>query len=174
MSYQQLSAAERIELYRLKQSTNVSIRGIAKKMGRSHSTISRELRRNQVPQIGYLPDTAQCRAEERRRQSKQRFEKVSFQIREKIQSGLKAYYSPEQIAGRLKRKGVPGVSHETIYQMIYQNYQEMGSYAKYLRQSHRQRRRRRTQGRKRGLIPNRVGIEHRPAPRPLRRRSHRG
>ncbi len=33
-------------------------------------------------QIGYLPDTAQCRAEERRRQSKQRFEKVSFQSRD--------------------------------------------------------------------------------------------
>ena len=33
-------------------------------------------------QIGYLPDTAQCRAEESRRQSKQRFEKVSFQSRD--------------------------------------------------------------------------------------------
>ncbi len=31
-------------------------------------------------------------------------------------------YSPEQIAGRLKKAGQESLSHETIYQMIYQNY----------------------------------------------------
>lgn len=164
MSYSQLNPEERLELYRLKQTTNLSIRGIAKKMGRSHTTISRELKRNQHPELkNYLPDTAQSQAVERRQQAKLPFSKFTLNVIEEVQSGLRDYHSPEQIAGRLQRFGKPTMSHETIYQMIYQNYQGMGIYAQNLRHSHRQRQRRGQQQSKRGVIPNRVGIEERPA-----------
>lgn len=164
MSYSQLNPEERLELYRLQQTTNLSMRGIAKKMGRSHTTISRELRRNQHPELSiYLPDTAQTQAVQRREQSKQPFLKFAPNLIEQVQSRLKEAHSPEQIAGRLQQDGQLSMSHETIYQMIYQNYQGMGNYAQYLRQSHRQRKRRGSQHQKRGVIPNRVGIEHRPA-----------
>ena len=51
-----------------------------------------------------------------------------------MKKGLKDYHSPEQIAGRLKKAGQESLSHETIYQMIYQNYRECGKYQEYLRQ----------------------------------------
>ena len=85
MSYQQLNPEERLELYRLKQTTNLSIRGIAKKMGRSHATISRELRRNQHPELeSYLPDTAQSQAVERRQQAKLPFAKFTPNVIEEV------------------------------------------------------------------------------------------
>jgi transposase, IS30 family len=55
------------------------------------------------------------------------------------------------------------VSHETIYQMIYTDYQGLGSYRPYLRQGQPKRRRRAQVNLKRGTIPGRVGIEERPA-----------
>ena len=61
----------------------------------------------------------------------------------------------------MKNDGLKSVSYETIYQMIYEDYQELGTYKKYLRQKQKQRRRKGVK-QKRGSIPNRVGIEHRP------------
>ncbi len=51
-----------------------------------------------------------------------------------MKEGLKNYHSPEQIAGRLKKAGQESLSHETIYQMIYQNYRDWVKYQEYLRQ----------------------------------------
>jgi IS30 family transposase len=67
MRLNQLNAEERLELYRLQQETELLLRAIAKKMGRSHTTISRELQRNQDPHLKtYLPDSATSQAQERR------------------------------------------------------------------------------------------------------------
>lgn len=118
----------------------------------------RELRRNQHPEPkNYLPDTAQSQAVERRQQAKLPFSKFTLNIIEEVQSRLKDYHSPEQIAGCLQRFGKLTMSHKTIHQMIYRNYQGMGIYAHNLRHSHRQRQRRGNQNQKRCLIPNRVG-----------------
>ncbi|TRU61961.1 MAG: helix-turn-helix domain-containing protein [Microcystis aeruginosa Ma_QC_C_20070823_S13] len=43
-SFQQLNVQERLKLYHLRQTTNLSICGIAEKMGYSHTTLSRELK----------------------------------------------------------------------------------------------------------------------------------
>ena len=61
----------------------------------------------------------------------------------------------------MKNEGLKSVSYETIYQMIYEDSQELGTYKKYLRQKQKQRRRKGVK-QKRGSIPNRVGIKHRP------------
>ena len=53
----------------------------------------------------------------------------------------------------MKRKGVGEISYETIYLMIYANYQEMGIYQQYLRQKQKQRRRK-SRNQKRGGIAN--------------------
>jgi IS30 family transposase len=80
MGYQQLNAEERLELYRLQQETDLSLRAIAKKMGRSHITISRELQRNQDPYLKtYLPDSATSQAKERRQNDQQRFQSFTSQ-----------------------------------------------------------------------------------------------
>ncbi len=75
----------------------------------------------------YLPDTAQAQSETRRKNAKQPFKNVSESALELVKEGLKDYHSPEQIAGRLKRASQESLSHETIYQMIYQNYLDVES-----------------------------------------------
>lgn len=163
MSYTQLSADERLELYRLRQTGDLSLRAIATQMGRSHSTICRELKRNQSEDQMYLPDSAQVQQQVRRQQAKQPFVGISEVCLSRIKAQLRQYHSPEQIAGSLKLKGLEWVSHETIYQMIYQNHADLGSYRRYLRQAHIKWQHRTGKRQKRGLIPNRVGIEQRPA-----------
>jgi IS30 family transposase len=162
MSYTQLSADERLQLYQLKQN-QLSNRAIARRLRRAPSTISRELARNQSQEGIYLPDTAHQKMQQRRQAAKSSFEGIASECIAEVQARLKKYHSPQQIAGRLKREGKTSVSHETIYQMIYRDYQGMGDYARYLRQSHIQRQKRASSRQKRGLIPNRVGIEQRPS-----------
>jgi IS30 family transposase len=111
----------------------------------------------------YLPDTAQAKTQQRRQSAKTAFIGIPNESIVAVKAGLQQSHSPEQIAGRLKQQGQPTVSHETIYQMIYRDYQGMGGYAVYLRQSHLKRQKRSSKQSKRGVIPNRVGIEQRPS-----------
>jgi transposase, IS30 family len=162
VSYQQLSLDERQQIYVLIYEDCLSIRAIARLLQRAASTISRELYRNTY-HSRYLPDTAQQIKVARRQASKQPFVKVTSEMLESIKKALRKRHSPEQIAGRLKLEGQVYVSHETIYQMIYADYQGMEICRDYLRQSQRVRRRRSRSKSKRGIIPNRVGIEFRAA-----------
>lgn len=163
MSYSHLSIDQRHHLYQLQQEQELSQRELAKLIGCSQSTICRELRRNKTEPGWYLPDTAQSLAETRRREAKTPFKNITEGIIQEIKARLKKYHSPEQIVGRLKREGGEWVSHETIYQMIYQDYQGLGKYQQYLRQGRKKRKRRGSLKGKRGGILNRVGIEERPA-----------
>jgi transposase, IS30 family len=162
MSYTHFTPSERIQLYELRVTEKRSIGAIAQIMNRAKSSISRELKRNTdaASQV-YLPDTAQVQMEERRQAAKIRFSGVSPATIDAIKARLQQYHSPEQIAGRLKQEGLPSVSYETIYQMIYADHEGLGTYKQYLRQK-RKRRRRKGGKPKRGGIPGRVGIEHRP------------
>ena len=162
MSYTHLTASERIELYQFRVKDKLAISVIAIKMKRSESTISRELRRNSVDESLYLPDTAQMKMQARRQQAKQRFSSVSASTIDQIKQRLELYHSPEQICGRMKAEGLDSVSPETVYQMVYANYQGLGEYRQYLRQGHKKRQRRKRVKHKRGGIPGRIGIEHRP------------
>ena len=131
-------------------------------LGCHQSTISRELKRNQSSLGCYLPDTAQAQSETRRKNAKQPFKNVSESALELVKEGLKDYHSPEQIAGRLKRASQESLSHETIYQMIYQNYHGCGEYQKYLRRGLCQRKSRGGAKSKRGGMTGRVDISERP------------
>lgn len=162
MSYTHLSASERFALYQYRAKEQLSLDAIAIKMKRSKSTISRELKRNSLNQGDYLPDCAQGVMELRRQQSKQPFSSVSPATIEQVKQRLQKYHSPEQISGRLQREGLASVSHETIDQMIYADYQGLGSYQAYLREGRVNRRRHAGVNSKRGTIPGRVGIEQRP------------
>jgi transposase, IS30 family len=163
MSYTQLSTTERFKLYQYRTTDQLTMSEIATQMKRSKSTISRELRRNSIDGKLYLPDTAQTKMQTRREQSKPKFMSISESTIEQVKQRLEEYHSPEQLSGRMKREGLDGVSHETIYQMIYANHQGLGTYQQYLRQEQKKRRRRKGVNSKRGGIPGRIGIEHRPA-----------
>ena len=80
---------------------------------------------------------------------------------------LRRDWSPEQIAGRLRRDHGPDrrmrISHETIYQWIYRDAEDDGTLFDHLRRRHRRRRKQGRYGAGRGLIPGRVSIAERPA-----------
>jgi transposase, IS30 family len=101
--------------------------------------------------------------QERRAQSKQKFMSINESSIEEVKQRLEQYHSPEQLSGRMKREGLDAISHETIYQMIYANHQGLGAFQQYLRQGQKKRRRCKGVNAKRGGIPGRIGIEHRPA-----------
>ncbi len=104
-----------------------SIRVIAAELGRSPSTISREVRRNRSPLRGssyvYRPYAAQRRAEARRPRPKPRKLETNPELRHFVRSHLGVWWSPEQIsktlARRFSHRPEMRVCHETIYQAIY-------------------------------------------------------
>lgn len=121
---------QKIEFYlRLK----LGVREIARKIGRDHSVISREIQRNKDPRKKYYEATP---AEEKARRyaratNKRKLDKDWF-LEKYVANQLKVGWSPEQIAGRLREhppRELRGktVSHESIYQYIYQS-----PYGKYL------------------------------------------
>jgi len=119
MSYQHLSEKERYVISHLQYS--FSMREIARRLGRHHSTISREFKRakNRHPWTTYYYDWShplalECRQRPRhlRRQNNQRL--VAY-----VESRLRLEWSPDEIANRI-RIDYPDddqmrISHETIY-----------------------------------------------------------
>ncbi|MCP8713028.1 IS30 family transposase [Streptomyces sp. AC04842] len=104
-----------------------SIRQIAAELGRSPSTVSREVRRNRtvLPNGSwyYRPYAAQRRADKRRPRPKAGKIGQNPKLRDFIQARLALRWSPEQIC-RVLRIRFPDrpemhVTHETIYQALY-------------------------------------------------------
>lgn len=158
-TYEQLSSDERdkIAIY-LAHGYNQS--DIARILQRNRSTISRELKRNETSQ-GYLPHRAQKKSQKIRSQSRKKERMRDQETREYVSTKLKEGWSPELIAGRLPQEH-PGltISHETIYQYIYE---QQPDFIPHLVRSHKKRRKR-CAGTKQPkvIIPGRVFIDERP------------
>jgi transposase, IS30 family len=164
--YQHLSRMERGKIMYLKM-WDLSVSEIAVMLGRDKSTISRELRRNRQLLVEYyLDESAQARAEQRRKQASQGYRLKNRRIRSYVEGKLRRGWSPAIVAGRIKLD-LPGcsVSHEAIYQYVYQlDEPKRSEYIKYLHLSHRKRRKRSsTKGQRKSRIPNRISIDERPA-----------
>jgi IS30 family transposase len=142
-------------------------------VGKSQSAVSRELARNSLAGR-YRPVQAERAARGRRRQALARRPRKMQEpgLLAAVQDGLRAFWSPEQIAGRLERsRGHAVISHETIYQWIWQGKRQGQDWQRYLRQGHRKHRRRcRGKPDKHGRIPDRTFIDERPAEVDTRRR----
>ena len=157
MSYKQLIEGQRyqIEAY-LRE--GFSYREIGKRLNVSHSTISREVKRNRIRDSHYLPEVAQAKAAKRRCQAA-KF-KISDLTITFVEFGLNEKWSPEQIAG-VGKIIAQHVSHEWIYDYVQRDKLRDDKLYKQLRQSRR--RYRKGSRAERVIVPNRVGIEHRPA-----------
>ena len=137
-------------------------REIGSVLGRSHTSIGREIRRNSE-KGRYNPHRAQQKARNKRRCSK--YQGMKIRGRPKLQNyvkkRLKAGWTPEKIAGRLKKIDVqlPYISHMGIYKWLYSNFGQ--AYCPYLLKRRYSKKRRRGKKGKRDMIPNRVGIEYR-------------
>jgi transposase, IS30 family len=138
-------------------------------MGRSASTLSREVRRNRPPPgSDYQASTAQAQADAKASLARRPRKLLDPWLWNYVLRQLRKRWSPEQIAGSLVRDYpddmAKRVSHETIYAALY--VLPRGELRKelltYLRQ-HRKNRRPRTRGvDRRGQIPNMVSIDDRP------------
>ncbi|MFJ5553007.1 IS30 family transposase [Streptomyces sp. NPDC093225] len=104
-----------------------SVRAIAAELGRSPSTVSREIRRNRtVDPRGrwhYRPYAAQARADARRRRPKPGKIRRNPELRDFVQAGLARRWSPQQICQALRMtfpdRPEMHVVHETVYQALY-------------------------------------------------------
>jgi IS30 family transposase len=164
-----LTLAEREEISR-GLARNQSLRVIAARLGRAPSTISREVNRN-----GGLRHYRASRADQAAWDRAQRPKPCKLasepELSRLVAGKLRAHWSPEQIAGWLKRTYPEHenrqVSHETIYRTLF--IQARGALKKELQQHLRsQRAIRRSRhashkGEGRGQIPNTVSIRERPA-----------
>ena len=163
-NYTRISREERvyIQIYRKE---NKSINWIAKKLGRSPSTISRELKRNSWKAFTtvYNALAAQNQADERQRNSHRKtpiLEKYP-ELARYVEDMIKEGHSPEIIAGRINKMGLfeTTISHETIYNYIYTNKKEL---IKYLRWYNHKQRKKRGKKQAANRIRNRVFIDNRP------------
>ena len=122
--YHHLTPVEREQISMRRQSKS-SITEIAFALGRSKSTISRELKRNQAPPGQYWPDTAQKLTLERRRRGSRldRDEALKDFVITKL---CCHYWTPEAIAGWLKHRQdkIKPISHESIYDWLYRPTQK--------------------------------------------------
>ena len=157
--YNQLTEAERYHIYTMKKQRS-SLREIAKGMGRSHTSLSRELRRN-TGGNGYRHKQAQTLATQRH-QRKTKQVKLTEDLLAYISENIKKSWSPEQISGRLEVENLTSISHETIYRFVFKNKEMGGDLYKHLRHQSKPYRKRYGKKDYRGKIPGRVDISERP------------
>ncbi len=142
-----------------------SMRRIAKRINRSPSTISRELRRNTGKISRYWYDWAQAYANARKQLPRHRKRHDHYPLYERVTKAIRNGLSPEIICERLKRETRSKkmrVSAETIYQWIFADAQAGGDLYVSLVRKHKKRRKQR-RGKLKRLFEGRVSIHQRPA-----------
>ena len=154
MKYNHLSQNERYQIFALMKA-GLNQTQVALTLGRSKSTISREIQRNSGLK-GYRPKQATLKSEVRALGSRNA-KKVSVDTLKSAFDLVRQEWSPEQIAGTMN------ISHETVYRHVYADKECGGKLFMHLR-SQKKRRKRYASGRqRRGQIPNRRSIHERPA-----------
>lgn len=136
MSYNHFTPENRNELSILLRA-GLKQKEIAKLLNKSEGAISQELKRNPANnKTGYDARLAKQRTKERRIEANKRFRKIenSDWLRRYIVRNIKKYWSPEQIAGRIKLKWLNDesrhVGKDSIYEYIYEKRKDL---VKYLR-----------------------------------------
>jgi IS30 family transposase len=160
-NYHQLSLEEREKIY-LGLSQGISLRMIARSVGRSHSTLSREVKRNKDSKLGYIPDRANSLQKIRHTHRSLKLDndvELKAYVFDKLTNH---YWSPEQISGRMRLDGKKFyICKESIYQYLYKPSVSEHKLYQYLPKK----KRKRTGIYKRlprGGIPNAVTIHDRP------------
>jgi IS30 family transposase len=156
----QITLEERYAMWALRKQ-RLSIRAIARELGRAPSTVSRELSRNRRPSGRYVPDIAHSYATARRRRSRRNthFSTDEWVLVEHLVS---LDWSPEQVSGWLKLHGVMSISHETIYLRVFRDKKAGGEMWRHLRQATKKRRKRYRSYDSRGRLPGKRHISERP------------
>lgn len=161
--YVHLGLGERKSIIELR-SQGLSCREIAKRLGRSHSTISRELERNihrNSDHAYYTFRIAHRKAMGRRSRARKKTQYTIEQWRQ-VEGLIRQDWSPEQVAHVLsKHKGL-SICHETIYRYIYKDKRLKGTLYLHLRLRCRKRRKRYRAKDSRGVLRGKTMITERP------------
>ena len=162
MAYRQITSAERYTIAALrKEGFNLS--QIAGHLRRHRSTISREMRRNAARHDGaYRAHGAIERTSARRSYSRRNL-RFSREDLAHVEALLEEKWSPEQIAGRLRRERRLSISHETIYRYVWFDKEHGGELYRHLRQATKLRRKRHNSYDSRGRLAGKRHISQRPA-----------
>jgi IS30 family transposase len=140
---------------------------IAKEIGVSQSTISRELNRNitfvrtKLGSWQYKPDYAQGNARERHRKKNKKI-KLTADVAQFISEKLELKWSPEQVSGYAKKHGLFSIGKEWIYQFILRDKEKGGKLYLNLRHQNKRYRKRYGSPKRMGAIKNRRFIDDRP------------
>jgi len=162
MAYHQLTQEERYLIsrgVRLKRTQ----KELAELLGRSPSTISRELKRNATAHDGrYRADKAHSYAVARRRRSR-RGPHFSQQVLGEVDAAVRRRWSPEQIVGVFRAEGRPVPSHETIYRRLRHDKRSGGGLWRHTRILSKVGRKRYRSRPARGVLLGKRHISERPA-----------
>lgn len=125
--YRHLSMNEREKILIL-YTERKSLHAISKAIGRSVSTVSRELKRNKGQNQAYSAIGAQEKYQKRRQKCKRTRLLANTELKETISRLFLEYqWSPEQIANRLAyEENAFKISYSTIYRAIYAGMLDIG------------------------------------------------
>ena len=141
------------------------VREIARTLGRSPGTICEELKRNSNRGV-YVAIQAQHETEQRILKARLRHPLKNKDVWRYVTDKLREGWSPELIAGRLKREHPQEpywwIHHETIYQYIYAKENKDEALWEYLPRKQKKRKKQKGRGVHRSRIPDRVSIHLRP------------
>lgn len=162
-TFSHLSKEERLEFAILRRK-KYSLRDIASVLGRSHSTLSRELTQRSV-KSGYDPHKAQHKAYVKRKYSKYQGMKIRERpkLEEYVKEKMALDWTPQEISGRIKEMdtGLPYVSPLGIYKYLYSPFGQ--SSCKHLKSKRYNPKKWRGNAKPtKEIIPNRVSILERP------------
>jgi len=152
MSYTHLTEQERYVISHLSVA-RFSLREIGRRINRSHTTISRELKRAKVrhPWTTYWHDWAHPLAVERTSKARHYRRQKNLRLVRYVEARLHKQWSPEEISHRLRIEYPSDVSmrvsHETIYRWVYLDASVEGELYRNLRRRHKKRRRQTRYGR---------------------------
>ena len=161
MRIKQLTLKERYHIWTsLKQGRKQ--KEIAESIGVHPSTICREIQRNKDKTTQEYHYTFAEGTASKRQKNKVKYTVITSKIKMYIKAKLKEDWSPEQIAGRMKREKGFSICHETIYRYIYYNKLRGGRLYKHLRHKNKKYHSRSNKYQRRGIISDRVSIDKRP------------
>jgi IS30 family transposase len=141
---------------------DISGRSIAETLGIHRKTIYSELARNQNGPH-YRHKKAHEMSVLRRREASSKPQKMTSENIALITEMLEeTQSSPQQIAGRLRKKGAANISHESIYRYIWADKHSGGELYLHLRHKAKKYNKRGGKTAGRGCIPNRIDIDQRP------------
>jgi len=159
MKYHHLTSEQRYTIDVLLQQ-NKSRKEIARTIGVSQSTLSRELKRNSG-QRGYHCKQAQVKADDRKRRL-QNYRSLTVDKRNFIRKKItEDQWSPAQIVGYMRKHGEDSVCVETVYAYIRADKENGGDLWKYCR--HQLKHRKRQVSAPYVAVQNRTMIDERPA-----------